>query len=820
MKSGTEINQNQYRKLQREIAASELNVKSLKEETNKFGTTSEKAVESAGKNYEKLNGIANKLLTGVAAAGTGLVALSKSTEEYRTDISKLETNAKQANISVEATQQGLKDLTALTDESDSSIEALSNLMMAGFNENQMKQAIDDLSGAIIQFPDTLKIESLSDSLQETIATGAATGQFSELLGRAGQNVDKFNEGLKGCKTEIERQNYSLKALSDTGMSKVYKAYRESNKELIANKNATFELQKSSAKLGAVVQPIITKGTKELGKLAEVVVENKKDFVAGTAGVVAFAGVIKAIQIVNFIKGLEGATVAQKGLNLAMKANPAGIVAAGIAAVVTAMVAFSSKSKKATEEEKKAIEEHNKKIETMKKERDSWYDLTKARDEHIQDNLTEITDVQRLYGELQILVDENGKVLKGNEERVKFIINKVNPALDAEITLTGNQIQNYKETQVEITKMIELKKAQIVLESREADYKKALTDMGEKQRDQAKLDIEIKKDQAELDSLTSAKAYTQTKEGQKDIARLQKQLKEKQEAYSKNENMVNDYYRSIGEYQSLEVAISQKNYTKMNDLIRQYTWNFKTAGNANKQELEKQLQENTIIFDTIKIKYEEGVPYVTKKMVEDAKLLLDKSSQEFINAGGVIPQKVTEGVESTKSNFETYMQNEFKSAGNKIPSDIATGINANRKTIADTIKGITSVDLTEQGKKAGTSFINAYNNIMKKFAPANPNDRLGDNKTDLFNKYNPFIMTPKMATGGILHEGEAIVAEAGPEQLQLKNGKAYVTPLSSTSKNTPISGGNTYNLYFTNPNLTVQQIAAVEQLFEDKIGGAY
>ena len=64
----------------------------------------------------------------------------------------------------------LVNLTALTGESDSSIEALSNLMSAGFSDTQIKSAVESLSGAVIKFPDTLKIESLADSLQETVAT--------------------------------------------------------------------------------------------------------------------------------------------------------------------------------------------------------------------------------------------------------------------------------------------------------------------------------------------------------------------------------------------------------------------------------------------------------------------------------------------------------------------------------------------------------------------------------------------------------------------------------------------------------------------------
>ena len=61
--------------------------------------------------------------------------------------------------------------------------------------------------------------------------------------------------------------------------------------------------------------------------------------------------------------------------------------------------------------------------------------------------------------------------------------------------------------------------------------------------------------------------------------------------------------------------------------------------------------------------------------------------------------------------------------------------------------------------------------------------------------------PYLAKGGVLQEGEAIVAEAGPEHIKLMNGRAVVTPLSGKAKNTPVGGGigqQTNNFYNYKP----------------------
>ena len=56
--------------------------------------------------------------------------------------------------------------------------------------------------------------------------------------------------------------------------------------------------------------------------------------------------------------------------------------------------------------------------------------------------------------------------------------------------------------------------------------------------------------------------------------------------------------------------------------------------------------------------------------------------------------------------------------------------------------------------------------------------------------------PFMADGGFLHNGQAIVAEAGPELLEVMNGGVRVTPLTRTSQNTPVSDGG-QKIFYSN-----------------------
>lgn len=65
-----------------------------------------------------------------------------------------------------------------------------------------------------------------------------------------------------------------------------------------------------------------------------------------------------------------------------------------------------------------------------------------------------------------------------------------------------------------------------------------------------------------------------------------------------------------------------------------------------------------------------------------------------------------------------------------------------------------------------------------------------------------LSLPRLARGGVLREGQAMVAEAGPELLSMVNGKAVVTPLTGTARNQAMeNAGNGGGRYVQNVNIT-------------------
>lgn len=231
--------------------------------------------------------VSELVVSGVEMAVGAIVDLLDKTRELRTEMSFLEQNARTAGVSLETTSEAMRNLNAITGETDSNVEAVSNLLAAGFDDNSLLEAVEALSGAVIQFPDTMKIESLADSLQETIATGEATGQFSELLGRLGINVDSYNKKIANM-SETSRANYSVQLLQREGLAQVNDQWRENNKTLVEAADAEFEYNQALAELGEILDPL---RTQVLTGITEALTENK-DVISDIAEFIAdFIGVV-------------------------------------------------------------------------------------------------------------------------------------------------------------------------------------------------------------------------------------------------------------------------------------------------------------------------------------------------------------------------------------------------------------------------------------------------------------------------------------------------------------------------------------------------
>ena len=339
LEEGT-VTADQYDALQREIIRTTQNLEDLERQAR----TASRQLDGVGVSAEEVSSKAKDLSdktkglsTAVAAVGAAAFATIPATEEFRESMSKLEANVKEAGLSLDMTKESFKQFNAVSGEIDSSVEALSNLMQAGFNDNQLAAAVDALSGAVVRFPDTLKIESLADSLQETIASGAATGQFAELLDRMGIGADRVSDAMSTMTTEVERQNYALQILTTSGLAESYAAWEQENGVLVDSRNAQIELQEQMSLLAEALMPIVTQVT----ELATAFLNWFNTLSSGgKAAVVTLAALVAAISPVANAVSIVSNIVANAGSIFTMTNAKILIVVAAIAALVAVVGALS------------------------------------------------------------------------------------------------------------------------------------------------------------------------------------------------------------------------------------------------------------------------------------------------------------------------------------------------------------------------------------------------------------------------------------------------------------------------------------------------
>lgn len=286
-----EIGEEQYRAFQREIIQTKSQLDNFSNQLNDteaelayFSTGADKAadelkdldkqaekasdaIDDVGKKSENSTGkmaavgyavgeIGDKMS---AASGKILEfggALVEAYKETGPSIAKIEATAGAYGLVVDDVEGSLKKMIGFTGELDSSTEALNNLLSAGLNADQVAQAIDQFAGAVTQFPDTLKFESLADSLQESISQGAMTGQFAELLERLGYDIEKVNEDFAKASENGTAFDLAMQLLSDQGLAEVGDEFIELNGAMYENNQKNFELQESMATLGEKIMPLL------------------------------------------------------------------------------------------------------------------------------------------------------------------------------------------------------------------------------------------------------------------------------------------------------------------------------------------------------------------------------------------------------------------------------------------------------------------------------------------------------------------------------------------------------------------------------------
>lgn len=360
------------------------------------------------------------------------------------------------------------------------------------------------------------------------------------------------------------------------------------------------------------------------------------------------------------------TKAQTALNTAMNANPIGAAVAGTAALLavgTALKAVKNRETEAEREHSQALRDNveaaKENLEAAQERKRSYEEFVQTQNEQAAGDVAQMDRLRQLNNELNTIVDANGRVKAGEEDRAAFITSQLSSALGLEISMTDGVIGNYQELQGQIQSLIEQKRIEAVMTAQQAKYEEAVANQMQAASEASaaytamkQAENDVKRESAELDSLEEEhrqavidgnKALVSTleekiKKQQEDVDSAQEAYEKNKEAYSENTELLAQYANDIDMYTALAEAAASGNAEAIEQAISQITSGIKTASAATAEELQQQVIDVANTQEWMRQEIEKGSPYITQAMLDEAQSATTAALEEFAK---VAPQTAAE-----------------------------------------------------------------------------------------------------------------------------------------------------------------------------------
>lgn len=544
------------------------------------------------------------------------------------------------NLIAEGKKQGLDFSNELLDNVNEysvqfkklglSAEDMFNIFKTGsengaFNLDKIGDAIKEFSIRAIDGSNTTidgfkRIGLNADEMAEKFAEGGETAKkaFIEVVKRLGSMDDKVSQSIAGVDlfgtmwedlgptvvTSFSEMDSGISQSSDSMQKSIDELYNTTKKK--AEKQLK-RLQSLGADFGEEMLPVLEDlidiaedFTKKLEGMSD---EEKKNivniglFVAGIGPLTKILGTVgttvgtvtKGIgtfsQAIGVATGKTTSNVtAVNNLATAFKmlGSPLGIIvtatagAIGIASILAdEQFAYADAVSESSKKMKEAIEVQQQ--------------FRQSQDENLNANLSEVDNVQKLSDELQTLVDKNGKVKKGYEDRVNFILNELNSALGTEAKLNGNLIEDYDELIDSIDELIQKKKIESILENEEAKYEEAIKnrtaaydDMIAKENELADAKTKVQEIQDKINN-TDKRFGTLIAGYQSELTHAKVVQQQAEENLNNSKTMYQTYLNDIATYENDYAIMMTGTNEEINNLIASRTYTYQ-QGSADVEEV--------------------------------------------------------------------------------------------------------------------------------------------------------------------------------------------------------------------------------------------
>lgn len=398
-------------------------------------------------------------------------SFGETLSDLRASFAELDEVQKTQYASSIAGKEGMSGLLALVNSSEDDFNKLTKSIKNcdGAAKEMSEVRLDNLQGDVTLFKSALEGAQIAVSDKLTPHLRKFVQDATALIPKA---LDAFMKVGKYLVNTFSPAFSSLKGL----FKSVSSALKPVVKRFLGMSDAEGESAESSLNLKKAIEFVadIIKTTSDV--LSDFIgwlqggstgAENFKSVITGLVAAfvtykAATTGLTAAFEIGK--KAVEAYHKAQKLLN---STNPLGWAVIGISAVVgvsKALESLPSPTEKIREEFAKLSEEEQAVVDKAKELKESCDSWRESRDSVLADTESEFGYYQELADELGTIVDKNGAVKEGYEERAKVITNELSDALGLEFDMTDNVITNYDELADKIQDVITLKEAQAALDA--------------------------------------------------------------------------------------------------------------------------------------------------------------------------------------------------------------------------------------------------------------------------------------------------------------------------------------------------------------------
>lgn len=295
-----------------------------------------------------------------------LKELPEATREIRQDMATLETSFESAGLTTEQATNTWKELYTVFGEDDRAVEAANLIAKMSDNQQDLNDWVTITTGIWGTYQDSLPVEGLAEASNETAKTGQVTGVLADALNWSSEAAvmfaeymsedvttaeDAFNEALKECTTEEERQaliTETLTALYGDAAAQ----YEEASGAQLEAKEATAENILVQNELATAIEPVTTAWQNLKNDALEAilpVVQSVSDTMTdmlvwmqehpvAVKAIAAAVGVLAVgLGALAIAAGIY--TAAQWAMNSAILANPITWIIVAVIAAIAAVVAI-------------------------------------------------------------------------------------------------------------------------------------------------------------------------------------------------------------------------------------------------------------------------------------------------------------------------------------------------------------------------------------------------------------------------------------------------------------------------------------------------